>query len=107
MEHIKQLKSIRDDALTRLQTNPDYKLLTSLDSLIVELEGVTALAELAEKSVTQPSSTKTPPAKDEDKNPQTINQAFEKLNSAKKANGTGGSSVVDLSDEINGGAPLS
>ena len=50
MEHIKQLKTIRDEALSRLQTNPDYKLLTSLDSLIIELEGVTALAELAEKS---------------------------------------------------------
>lgn len=103
MEHIKQLKSIRDEALTRLQTNPDYKLLTSLDSLIVELEGVTALAELAEKSVT--TSTTPKPANTKEKS-DTLDAAFDKLNTAKKANGTG-SSVVDLSDEINGGVSLS
>jgi len=103
MEHIKQLKSIRDEALTRLQTNPDYKLLTSLDSLIVELEGVTAIADLAEKSVTPTPSVKQANTKDK---ADSIEAAFDKLNTAKNTNGTGGS-VVDLSDEINGGVSLS
>lgn len=103
MEHIKQLKSIRDEALTRLQTNPDYKLLTSLDSLIVELEGVTALAELAEKSVTPTPPSKQANTKDK---ADSIDAAFDKLNTAKMTNGTGGS-VVDLSEEINGGVSLS
>jgi len=106
MEQIKQLKTIRDDALGRLHNNPDYKLLTSLDTLIIELEGVTALAELAEKSVSQQITSKTPNAKEDDKKPQSLDQAFDKLNSAKKTNGSGGS-VVDLSEEINGGVALS
>ncbi|MEM9278039.1 MAG: hypothetical protein AAGA76_05665 [Pseudomonadota bacterium] len=41
MEAINQLKTLRDEALQRLQNNPDYKLLTSLDDLIVDLENVT------------------------------------------------------------------
>jgi len=40
MEQISQLKTMRDDALIRLQANPDYRLLTSLDQLIVDLETV-------------------------------------------------------------------
>ena len=40
MEQIKQLRTMRDDALIRLQANPDYRLLTSLDQLIVDLETV-------------------------------------------------------------------
>lgn len=40
MEQINQLKTMRDDALIRLQANPDYRLLTSLDQLIVDLETV-------------------------------------------------------------------
>ena len=40
MEPITQLKTLRDEALHRLQANPDYKLLTSLDNLIVDLESV-------------------------------------------------------------------
>jgi len=103
MEHIKQLKSIRDEALTRLQTNPDYKLLTSLDSLIVELEGVTALAELAEKSVSNKNANNDQLTKDK---VETLDDAFDKLNATKKTNGNGGS-IVDLSDEINGGVSLS
>lgn len=31
---------MRDDALIRLQANPDYRLFTSLDQLIVDLETV-------------------------------------------------------------------
>ena len=103
MQQIKQLKTIRDEALSRLQTNPDYKLLTSLDSLIIELEGVTALAELAEKSITSTATIKAEGTKEK---ADTLEQAFDKLSTTKKTNGTGGS-VVDLSDEINGGVPLS
>ncbi len=40
MEQINQLKTMRDDALARLQANPDYRLLISLDQLIVDLETV-------------------------------------------------------------------
>ena len=40
MEQISQLRTMRDDALIRLQANPDYRLLTSLDQLIVDLETV-------------------------------------------------------------------
>ena len=98
MEHIKQLKNIRDEALQRLQSNADYKLLTSLDSLIVELEGVTAIAELAEKTVAKESSSKPSDTKDE-KGPHPLENAFEKLGNAKKANGNG-SGVVDLKEEV-------
>lgn len=38
MEAIEQLKDMRNDALSRLQNNADYRLLTSLDNLIVDLE---------------------------------------------------------------------
>ncbi len=38
MEQIQQLKTMRDEALERLQINPDYKLVTSLDTLIGDLE---------------------------------------------------------------------
>lgn len=38
MEQIAQLKEMRDDALARLQYNPDYKLLVSLDRLIRDLD---------------------------------------------------------------------
>ncbi len=106
MEHIKQLKAIRDEALTRLQSNTDYKLLTSLDNLIIELEGVTAIAELAEKSVTKEAISKPTSMKHDSRNTQTLDQAFEKLGPNKKPNGSG-ASVVDLSDEINGGVSLS
>lgn len=40
MEQINQLKTMRDEALTRLQANADYRLLISLDQLIVDLETV-------------------------------------------------------------------
>ena len=51
MQEVTQLKTIRDEALARLKNNPDYKLMTSLDSLIIELEGVSALVNLAENNV--------------------------------------------------------
>lgn len=41
MEAINQLKTLRDEALQRLLANPDYRLLTSLDDLITDLESVT------------------------------------------------------------------
>jgi len=46
MEQIEQLKTMRDAALERLQANPDYKLVTSLDALIVDLEASFAPAEV-------------------------------------------------------------
>lgn len=38
MQAIDQLKTMRNEALSRLQNNADYRLLTSLDNLIVDLE---------------------------------------------------------------------
>lgn len=38
MEALEQLKTLRSEALNRLQFNPDYKLFTSLDNLIIDLE---------------------------------------------------------------------
>lgn len=40
MEAIQQLKTMRDDALGRLKTNPDYRLLVALDDLITDLEAL-------------------------------------------------------------------
>jgi hypothetical protein len=38
MEQIKQLKTMRDEARTRIEATADYKLATSLDALITDLE---------------------------------------------------------------------
>ncbi len=40
MEQIVQLRTMRDEALERLQANPDFKLVNSLDALIKDLEAV-------------------------------------------------------------------
>ncbi|MEO0637405.1 MAG: hypothetical protein AAFY73_12235 [Pseudomonadota bacterium] len=37
MDHIKDLKKLRDDALSRLQSNPDYRTLRALTALIDDL----------------------------------------------------------------------
>jgi hypothetical protein len=37
MEHIKDLKRLRDDALNRLQSHPDYRTLRALTTLIDDL----------------------------------------------------------------------
>ncbi len=42
MEQINQLKTMRDAALARLKSSPDYKLVSSLEELIVELEAMIA-----------------------------------------------------------------
>ena len=47
MEQIAQLKTMRDDALERLQINPDFKLVNSLDALISDLESVLAPVEVS------------------------------------------------------------
>ena len=53
MEQIEQLKTMRDEALGRLQLNPDYKLVTSLDALISDLEAsfAPAKAEAVEAAI--------------------------------------------------------
>ena len=60
MEQIKQLIEMRDAALARLQSNPDYKLVTSLDALISDLEGVAtemSAAPVAEPVISEPIAT--------------------------------------------------
>ncbi len=47
MEQVIQLKTMRDEALARLQLNPDFKLVNSLDALIKDLETVLAPQETA------------------------------------------------------------
>ncbi|MEO0498843.1 MAG: hypothetical protein AAF141_16060 [Pseudomonadota bacterium] len=37
MDHVKDLKRLRDDALGRLQSNPDYRTLRALTALIDDL----------------------------------------------------------------------
>lgn len=44
MDQIEQLRKMREEALQRLQANPDFKLANSLDSLIQDLEAITASA---------------------------------------------------------------
>lgn len=55
MEQIIQLKSMRDAALDRLQNNPDFKLVNSLDALIRDLETVLlpVVESVAEEPVEQ------------------------------------------------------
>ena len=49
MEQIKQLQAMRDSALERLQSSPDFRLVNSLDVLIKDLEAViTAPAPVVE-----------------------------------------------------------
>lgn len=44
MEQIGQLKAMRDAARARIEATPDWRLVTSLDTLIGELEAVVAAA---------------------------------------------------------------
>jgi hypothetical protein len=45
MEQIGQLKAMRDAARARIEATPDWRLVTSLDTLIGELEAVVAAAK--------------------------------------------------------------
>lgn len=76
MEPITQLKSLRDEALHRLQANPDYKLLTSLDSLIVDLESVANPGRPKFMIVDEDSddTTETEPTRTD-----TVDEAYEKI----------------------------
>jgi hypothetical protein len=105
MQEVTQLKTIRDEALARLKNNPDYKLMTSLDSLIIELEGVSALANFAENNVVVTDKPQTlGSSKKLEKDTKAIDEAFEKLVTPKNQNGAG---TIELADEINGGVTLS
>lgn len=104
MHNIQQLKSIRDEAFQRLQTNPDYKLLTSLDSLIIELEGVIAIGALAEKSVSQATPSKPIEDNSYDKALNTLANSNSKTTITDKPKTP---NAADLTKEINGGVSLS
>lgn len=105
MHNIEQLRTIRDEALGRLQANTDYKLLTSLDSLIVELEGITAIAEMTEKSILKitPENTEKFASK-AIKTTENNNEPEKASSSETKGNND---TFLDLSREINGGISLS
>ncbi len=49
MEQIKQLQAMRDAALERLQTSPDFRLVNSLDVLIKDLEAVMTPADVTDQ----------------------------------------------------------
>ena len=49
MEQIKQLQDMRDAALERLQTSPDFRLVNSLDVLIKDLEAVMTPAAVTDQ----------------------------------------------------------
>ena len=104
MHNIEQLKSIRDEAFERLPNNPDYKLMTSLDSLIIELEGVIAIGALAEKSVAQAASTKPVEDNNFDKALNTLSNSNSKTTITDKPKTP---NTTDLTKEINGGVSLS
>ncbi|MGI9351489.1 MAG: hypothetical protein ACR2O3_07990 [Rhizobiaceae bacterium] len=78
MEPIKQLKTLRDEALHRLQGNPDYKLLTSLDDLIIDLEGVTKTNRPKFMIIDEVDETEDEPTLDS-KEADSVDEAFEKI----------------------------
>lgn len=97
MEQIDQLKTMRDEALERLETNPDFKLLTSLDALIVELEAVLAPADTASANLQTVADLEAAIAKEaatEEADPdmggieesiaENVNEAFEKISAEMK-----------------------
>ncbi|MBO6816632.1 MAG: hypothetical protein JJ891_17385 [Rhizobiaceae bacterium] len=78
MEQINQLKKMRDEALGRLQFNPDYKLLISLDRLIREIEQLlNDPSKHASSSVTSTSSSSH--SSDTKKAASDIDAAFDKI----------------------------
>lgn len=56
MEQLNQLKTMRGEALDRLQSNSDYRLLMALDGVIDELEGIENTLAHTLKVVGSPSS---------------------------------------------------
>lgn len=58
MQAIDQLKTMREAAHDRLETNPDYRLMVSLDALIVDLEEIGKIeAKISEITETEPAAT--------------------------------------------------
>ena len=68
MDHIHELKALRDGALSRLQQNPDYRTLRSLTALIDELTllGANTAAKPLPASIAAPSADIGPLLKAED-----------------------------------------
>ena len=57
MHAIEQLKSMRESAHERLETNADYRLMVSLDALIGDLEEISRIGiEESETITTQPAA---------------------------------------------------
>lgn len=80
MDQVNQLKSMRDEAWVRVKATPDYKLATSLDSLISDLES--ALGGDAGKSSVR---AKAEPSQDEPEPSQ--EEVVETAPAAESANG--------------------
>ncbi|MEM7067728.1 MAG: hypothetical protein AAF478_02495 [Pseudomonadota bacterium] len=76
MEALEQLKVLRGEALTRLQNNVDYKLMTTLDRLIIDIETVTEISRpkfmiIDEEDINDDT--------DVENHEETIDEAFEKM----------------------------
>lgn len=56
MEQIKQLRQMRDEAQARIEALPDYRLVTSLDALIADLEEAFGSDEGTGEAEEEPSS---------------------------------------------------
>ena len=76
MEALEQLKTLRSEALHRLQFNADYKLFTSLDNLIVDLESTSQPARPKFMIIDEDDGVEEGPALE---NSESIGEAFEKI----------------------------
>ena len=97
MDEVKQLKTIRDDALLRLHANPDYKLFVALDTLITELEEIIAVIsagpELKVVETTDESS-KQDEEGEEETAYEDVDDAFDKISAE-----LDGEAKIDLEDD--------
>lgn len=66
MEPIEQLKTMRDQAKSRIETSPDYRLMTKLTTLIDELESTLTDQSEGSSEATHPDSGEDEEAVDED-----------------------------------------
>lgn len=89
MDQVNQLKTMRDDAWSRIKSTPDYKLATSLDALITDLEA--ALSGEAGKSESSLSGD------DEESDPTSEKKA--ELHAAGSNGSSGGSETESESDD--------
>ncbi len=113
MDQIKQLEEMRDAALARLGYNSDYKLLTTLNELIIDLHSlkgrdpeagngddsplIQSRSEVAGNVTDFSEEAPTLLPEDEEKLSESLDEAFEKL--ATHTNGSG-LSLVEVPEDL-------